>query len=71
MTKDELVKAVKAHAVEHYESGGWDYLVECYSDEEVAELIGGARTVKGAIKKVGEVMGIKDDYRGEIEATAW
>jgi len=71
MTKDELVKAVKAHAIDNYETGGWDYLVECYSDAEVAELIGGARTVKGAIKKVAEVMGIKSDYREDIQATAW
>jgi carbamoylphosphate synthase large subunit len=71
MTKDELVKAVKAHAVANYETGGWDYLVECYSDTEVAELIGGARTVKGAIKKVAKVMGIKNDYREDIQATAW
>lgn len=71
MTKNELVKAVKAHAVDNYETGGWDYLVECYSDAEVAELIGRATTVKGAIKKVAEVMGIKDDYRKDIQGTAW
>lgn len=71
MTKDELVKAVKQHAADHYEEGGWDYVVECYSDAEVAELIGGARTVKGAIKKVAKVMKIKGDYREDIQATAW
>jgi len=71
MTKTELVEAVKAHAVDNYESGGWDYLVECYSDAEVEELIGKATTVKGAIKKVAKVMGIKNDYREDIQATAW
>ena len=71
MTKDELVSAVKQHAVDHYEEDGWDYLVECYSDAEVAELIGGARTVNGAIKKVAKVMKIKGDYREDIQATAW
>ena len=67
----DMVDAVKAHAVAHYEEGGWDYLVECYSDAEVAELIGRARTVAGAIKKVAKIMKIKGDYRDEIQATAW
>lgn len=68
-----LVEAVKAHANTNYEEDGWDYLVECYSDEEVAELIldAGAKTNAEAIKAVGEVMKIKDDYRKEIQATAW
>jgi len=68
---NELVKAVKQHAVDNYESDGWDYLVECYSDAEVAELIGKCRTVAGAIKKVGKVMKIKGDYREDIQGTAW
>ena len=67
----DLIEAVKAHARNNYEQDGWDYLVECYSDKEIAELIGKARTVKGAIKKVAEVMKAKDDYRSEIQATAW
>jgi hypothetical protein len=70
-TMKEMVEAVKAHAVEHYEEDGWDYLVECYSDGEVEELIGKARTIAGAIKKVGKVMKDKGDYRAEIQATAW
>jgi hypothetical protein len=49
MTKQELVEAVKAHAEAHYEDGGWDVIVECWSDEEIAQQIGRARTVKGAL----------------------
>jgi hypothetical protein len=70
-TTKEMVDAVKAHAVEHYEEDGWDYLVECYSNEEVEELIGKCRTVSGAIKKVAKIMKIKGDYRDDIQATAW
>lgn len=50
-TKDKLVQAVRDHALEHYEDGGWDVIIECYSDEEIAEEIGKARTPKGAIAK--------------------
>jgi len=70
-TMKEMVEAVKAHAVDHYEEDGWDYLVECYSDAEVEEMLGKCRTVAGAIKKVGYFMKEKGDYRAEIQATAW
>lgn len=50
---NHLVEAVKRHAHENYEQG-WHWIVECYSDAELVTLIGKARTVAGAIKKVGE-----------------
>ena len=50
---DSLVSAVIAHATKHYEDGdGWDFIVEAYSDEEIAELIGDAVTVEQAIANV-------------------
>lgn len=33
----ELVEAVKAHALAHYEDGGWDVVVECWEDREIAD----------------------------------
>jgi len=69
VTRQQLIDAVKSHARDNYEEGGWDYLVECYEDSEIDELIGGATTIAGAIKKVAKVMGIKDDYRKDIEGT--
>lgn len=52
-TQHELVKVVKDHALKHYDTPGmgWDFLIECYSDKDIAELIEGARTPAGAIKK--------------------
>lgn len=34
-----LVEAVKAHALAHYEDGGWDVVVETYEDHEIAKLV--------------------------------
>ena len=31
-----LVDGVKAHAQEHYNEGGWDVVIECYTDEMIA-----------------------------------
>lgn len=30
---------IKAYAQEHYNDGGWDVIVECWTDEELDELI--------------------------------
>lgn len=51
---DALVAAVKAHALAHYESGpvSWDYLIECWSDYDIAVAIINARTAKAAIRKI-------------------
>ena len=52
MTAAELLTAVKDHAYKNYSKDGWDFLVECHTDEEVLEAIGRADTLRGAIAKV-------------------
>ena len=71
MTKQELIDGVKAHALANYETGGWDYLVEAYEDNEVAKLIAGETTLEGAIARVAEVMEILDDRRSDIQGWAF
>jgi hypothetical protein len=62
-----LVAAVKAHAQEHYQAG-WDVVVETMTDEDIAERIGKARTAKGAIAKVAEMVEVQTDRRIEVLA---
>lgn len=68
---EALIAAVKAHAIEHYEIEGWDYVVECYSDEEIAEIIKTARTPAGAIKMMRAQVKPRADYRADIQAEAF
>jgi hypothetical protein len=63
-----LAQAVQAHAVENYETGGWDILVECYTLQEVAELVGRARTEAGAIKSAAKAMSLLAEARSERQA---
>lgn len=62
----ELIEAVRAHALKHYEDGGWDYVVEAWDDEDLAEFIGKARTPAGAIKAVGKIVKMRYDYAEDI-----
>lgn len=68
MTQDELVAAVKAHALANYEKDGWDYIVECYSDEGLRDLIGRCQTPESAIAKVRKTASLLDERRQEVRA---
>ena len=66
-----LVAAVRAHALANYEKSGWDYVVECWSDDEIAKEMGAARTAAGAVKAVARIVKLLGDHRAEIVATEW
>ena len=71
MTKQELIEGIKAHARKNYEKGGWDYVIECYSDEDIAHEIEGATTLLGAIRKLSKSLKDGNDYRRDIQAEAF
>ena len=62
----KLVEAVIQHAVDHYEIGGWDILVECWSDEEIWSWIEGAASEKEAIRLVAQALKPIHEHRMEI-----
>lgn len=66
--QDPRVIAVKDHAIEHYEQGGWDIVVEAYEDEEILDVIKRTRSNAGAIKKMASRVGAVADYRADIIA---
>jgi len=39
MNVKQAVEAVKKHALEHYEDGGWDVIVECWEDEQIESYL--------------------------------
>ena len=72
-TMQEMVQSVRSYAIAHYNQSGWDSIVECYSDSELAEEIlrGKCSTVAEAIAYVGKGCNVWDDYRRDIEAEAF
>lgn len=69
-TTEELVQHVKAHALRNYERG-WDTVVECYSDEDIAKVIGNATTERGAMAKMRAHYLPYKSYADDIAATAF
>ncbi len=71
MKVSELVQAVKDYATEHYNDGGWDVLVEAYGDDQIAEVIGKARTVKGALAKFKPLISVWADRQADAINSAF
>lgn len=77
--KKELVEAVKAHALAHYEEKfGWSEIVECFSDEEIYEEFVAQRSfgdyhvpeaisMEDAVKRAADYVDLKEErYREAV-----
>lgn len=62
----ELIAAVRRHAERHYDQNGWDYLVECWSDEDIDQWIDGATDETTAILRCADVVGTLHEMREEV-----
>lgn len=60
------VEAIRAHAHTNYNKAGWDFLVECWEDEDVIEAIGDARSYGEAIANVRATVGTLAERRDEV-----
>ena len=71
MKDQDLIDAVRAHAAEHYNEDGWDYVVECWEDWEILAVVRGSNRESQAIRKVRKQVRALSDHRTEIQASAW
>lgn len=66
----EVLRGVRAHALEHYETDGWDFVYDCLSDsdleKELLDLgINSNSTTEQAIQAIGEIAKEFDTHRTE------
>jgi hypothetical protein len=63
-----FVKEVMAHAVKHYDDRKtrWDYVIECMSNQDIAEIIASAKTEKRAIWLMSRYLRAPSDYAADI-----
>ena len=79
MTEQQLIEAVKAHATEHYEDGGWDVVVvECFTDEEISEMFDIGRqngepvdTIEQAIEAFAAPVSVWADQQADARNSAF
>jgi hypothetical protein len=65
-TMNEMVEAVKAKAMENYENG-WSFIIECYSDEDIAEQLEGCTTIAAALKEMKK----RVKWNSDAESNCW
>ena len=65
-----LVDQVREYANKNYERDGWDFLVECWEDSDVAENIGDADNFETAMRRCRKVTRALDEHRREVRASA-
>jgi uncharacterized protein YbaA (DUF1428 family) len=66
-----FVEEVKAHAAANYTEDGWDFVVECWADDEIEIATADATTAEEAIAIMAEEVGVLDEHRAEIQSTIW
>ena len=69
--KIELIQQIRAYAEDHYTDGGWDVLVECWSDDDIAQCFGRSWTFTGALTKVAAIMSIYADRQADAINSAF
>lgn len=60
-----LIAEVRQYALDHYNDGGWDFIVEAWDDEAIADAIKGAKTLRGAVRKLKPIIDVYADRQAE------
>lgn len=69
----ELIKAIHQHALDNYETGGWDMIYECFGESEILEALAEEPnpTLERAIAILGDIAKVWDDRRKDVQAEAF
>lgn len=59
---------IRQHALVHYTEDGWDILVECWTDEYIAEHYRGCKTYEEAVVAISDALHTMDSFRHDIQA---
>ncbi len=68
MSENNLVDAVREHALKNYNTAGWDFVVECWSDADISAAFGDAAAEDQAISRVKACVSPLAEYRDDIRA---
>ena len=72
MNEQDFIYFVKQYAMDHYNSGGWDEVVEAWEDGDILEYYSEADgNTKKAFKEIKETLKLRREYAEEIRNTAF
>ena len=71
MNKEEIAKYIYDYAVEHYNDGGWDVIVECWSLKEIMNEIQDDDSKEDALKHFESVVDVWAERQADAVNSAW
>ena len=72
MNEQDFINEVRRYAMDHYNKGGWDEVVEAWSDGDILEYYSDAgEDVEKAFKAIKETVQLRHEYAKEIRSTAF
>jgi hypothetical protein len=72
MNEQDFIYFVKQYAMEHYNTGGWDHVVEGWDDGDILECYSNANgDTKKAFKEIAKIVKTCFEYSNEIRSTAF
>ena len=68
-----IIEYIKQYALEHYEDGGWDVIVECWSDKDIEKhlTLCKATTKEKALKDFQSIASIWADRQADARNSAF
>jgi len=67
----DWIEKIRKHAVTHYEEDGWDFLVECWTDEELLAVATACETYEEFVEYLSETLSTIAGIREDICATGF
>lgn len=71
MNKEEIAKYIYDYAVEHYNDGGWDVIVECWTINDIKNQIMDYESKEDALKHFESVVAVWADREADAINSAW
>ena len=68
ISKADLITAVREYAVANYDKDGFDFLVECWTDDDIANAITSAKSKSAAIAAARKAVKVLADARQDARA---
>lgn len=71
MNKEEIAKYIYNYAQEHYEDGGWDVIVECWTIQTIMDALEDDETKEEAFQSFKDLATVWADQQADAVNSVW
>ena len=71
MNKEQIAQYIYNYDQEHYEDGGWDVIVECWTIKTIMEDIEDGESKEAVLKRFKSIVGVWADQQADAVNSVW